>query len=49
MIPDSDVGPSSEEAEKSESVGEELVQGMTKRGHRIMGLRHLWDYIMGED
>ena len=48
VIPDSDVGPSSEEAENSESV-EELVQGMTKRGHRIMPPRHLWDYVMGED
>ena len=48
VIPDSDVGPSSE-AENSESVGEELVQGMTKRGRRIMRPRHLWDYIMGED
>ena len=28
VIPDSDVGPSSEEAENSESVGKELVQGM---------------------
>ena len=49
VIPDSDVGPSSEEAENSESVGEELVQGMTKRGRRIMRPRHLWDYIVGED
>ena len=49
VIPDSDVGPLSEEAENSESVGEELVQGMTKRGRRIMRPRHLWDYVMGED
>ena len=49
LIPDSDVGPSSEEAENLESVVEEFVQGMTKRGRRIMRPRHLWDYIMGED
>ena len=49
VIQDSDVGPSSEEAENLESVGEELVQGMTKRGRRIMRPRHLWDYVMGED
>ena len=49
VIPESDVGPSSEEVENSESVGEELVQGMTKRGRRIMRPRHLWDYVMGED
>ena len=47
VMPDSDVGPSSEEPENSESVGEELVQGMTKRVHRIMRPRHLWDYVMG--
>ena len=49
VVPDSDGGPSSEDVENSESVGEELVQGMTKRGCRIMRPRHLWDYIVGED
>ena len=49
VIQDNDVGPFSEEAENLESVGEELVQGMTKRGRRIMRPRHLWDYVMGED
>ena len=49
VIQDSDVGPSSEEAENSESIGKGLVQGMTKRGGRIMRPRHLWDDVMGED
>ena len=32
--------PSSKEADKFESVGEDLVQGMTKQGCRIMRPRH---------
>ena len=46
---ETEAGTSTEEAEISESVGEELVLGMTKRGRRIMRPRHLWDYVMGED
>ena len=41
VIQDSDVCPSSADTENSESVGEELVQGMAKRHRRIMRPRHL--------
>ena len=49
VIHDSYFNSLSAKVENSDSVRKELVQGMTKCNRRIMRMRHLWNYVMGED